>query len=167
MMNMRQVVPDESHRPVVENILRDKQSGWIHNYYMYAGTSVDIPLARAHAALELKNIHTATLPFENELAALKKRVPLDAKEMTRVKGIIYKNNCEAKRLSAIVGAGEFLKNYTSINATVEELEKKKFTEEYRRSHLQRLRDKFKKDGDIEYLTRAVTWVECSAASMAK
>ena len=168
MLNtIMQVIPDESHLPVIENILRDKQSGWMHNYYMYAGTSVDAPLARAKAVLEWKNIQTKTLPFEKELVALKMLVPLDTKEIMRVKGIIDKNNYEAKRLSTIAGSGEFLKNYPSIDAAVEDLEMKRFTEDYRRSHLQGLRDKFKKDGDLDYLTTAVTWVERSAASMAK
>lgn len=86
-----------------------------------------------------------------------------ALEIRRLNGLLEKNRQEIARLSSI--AGNVPAGYESYSAAVVGLSKQQYKENHRRRHLQHLRNKFMEDGDQDYLTRGVTWVENHVARL--
>lgn len=76
-------------------------------------------------------------------------------EIRRLNGRLEKNRQEMQRLTGIVGTT----TYPSWSAAVLALSNQQNKENHRRRHIQHLRNKFKEDGDLDYLRRGVTWVE--------
>ena len=217
---VRATEPEAKHLFTVHDILRDKASGWVNNYFKETASSVDVPLARAIAgfdrllleaeAVTLRKSLTAVENSRGEgidqekkaavedmrqrLDALKREMEYaqdkeaqDAKrvetqqlrtkitamrqemedgravEIRRLNGLLEKNRQEVARLSTI--AGSVPAGYESFSAAVVGLSKQQYKENHRRRHLQHLRNKFKEDGDQDYLERGVTWVENHVARL--
>ena len=217
---VRATEPEDKHILTVNDILRDKASGWLNNYFKETASSVDVPLARAIAgfdrllleaeAVTLRKSLTAVENSRGEgidqekkaavedmrqrLDALKREMEYaqdkeaqDAKrvetqqlrtkitamrqemedgravEIRRLNGLLEKNRQEVARLSTI--AGSVPAGYESFSAAVVGLSKQQYKENHRRRHLQHLRNKFKEDGDQDYLERGVTWVENHVARL--
>ena len=57
---------------VVSDILRDKESGWRHDYFRHQGTSVDQMLAKAVAGLDREELKASTAALHAKLSALEK-----------------------------------------------------------------------------------------------
>jgi hypothetical protein len=207
---VRATEPDVKHEHVVNDILRDKASGWALNYYREAASSVDVALARAIAGMDRDALEAESVTLRKSLAAMeghgeggqeKKAVVEDMRqrldtlkreieyvqdksikenkrkeaedlkasiatvrkemedsrttEIRRLNGRLEKNRQEIQRLTGIVGTT----TYPSWSAAVLALSKEQNKENHRRRHIQHLRNKFKEDGDLDYLTRGVTWVE--------
>jgi len=62
--------PNEAYDETVENILRDKKSGWKHDYYAARGSSHDLQLARASAAVEQEALVEENLGLQKVLYSL-------------------------------------------------------------------------------------------------
>lgn len=207
---VRATEPDVKYEHVINDILRDKASGWALNYYREAASSVDVALARAIAGMDRDAIEADSVTLRKSLAAMeghgevgqekkaaveemrqrldtlkreieyvqdksikenKRKEAEDLKasiatvrkemedsrttEIRRLNGRLEKNRQEIQRLTGIVGTT----TYPSWSAAVLALSKEQNKENHRRRHIQHLRNKFKEDGDFDYLTRGVTWVE--------
>jgi hypothetical protein len=57
---------------VVNDILRDKESGWRHDYFRHQGTSVDQMLAKAIAGLDREELKASTAVLRAKLSSLEK-----------------------------------------------------------------------------------------------
>jgi hypothetical protein len=57
---------------VVSDILRDKESGWRHDYFRHQGTSVDQMLAKAIAGLDREELKASTAVLRAKLSSLEK-----------------------------------------------------------------------------------------------
>jgi hypothetical protein len=217
---VRATEPDAKHLLTVHDILRDKASGWLNNYFRETCSSVDVPLARAIAGvdctlLEAENVilrkslvtvensrgesidqekKAAVEDMRQRLDALKREMEYaqdkaaqDAKrkeaeqlrtsiavarnemedartaEIRRLNGLLEKNRQEVARLAAT--AGNVPAGYDSYSAAVVAFSRQQYKENHRRRHMQHLRNKFKEDGDQDYLERGVTWVENHVARL--
>ena len=214
---VRATEPDVKHQQVVNDILRDKASGWVNNYFRETASSVDVPLARAIAGMDRDAIEEESAVIRESLAALEgrgedidleKKIAVDemrqrldilkreveyaqdkavqgekrneaeqlkksivtlrkemedsrATEIRRLNTILEKNRREVQRLTSIAGKT----TYPSWSAAVVALSKQQGRENHRRRHLQHLRNKFKEDGDFDYMMRGVTWVENHTATL--
>jgi hypothetical protein len=206
---VRATEPDVKNEHVVNDILRDKASGWALNYFREAASSVDVSLARAIAGMDRDALEAESVNLRKSLAAMeghgegnpeKKAVVEDMRhrldtlkreveyvpknlqekkrkevedlkasiatvrkemedgrttEIRRLNGRLEKNRQEILRLTGMVGNT----TYPSWSAAVLALSKEQNKENHRRRHIQHLRNKFKEDGDLDYLRRGVTWVE--------
>jgi flagellar biosynthesis GTPase FlhF len=85
------------------------------------------------------------------------------REIRRLTGLLEKNRQEVARLRTI--AGNVPAGYESYSAAVVGFSKQQYKENHRRRHMQHLRNKFMEDGDQDYLTRGVTWVENHVARL--
>jgi hypothetical protein len=209
---VRVTEPDVNNEHVVNDILRDKASGWALDYFRETASSVDVALARAIAGMDREALEAESVKLRKSLAVVenshgegidleKKAVVEDmrhrldilkreieyaqdksvqekkrkeaedlkttiatmrkemedarATEIRRLNGRLEKNRQEMQRLTGIVGTT----TYPSWSAAVMALSKQQNKENHRRRHIQHLRNKFKEDGDLDYLRRGVTWVE--------
>jgi hypothetical protein len=158
---IRATEPLPKHEHVVENILRDKADGWRHDYYNDPSTGYDIHVARSQAEVDrykvlIKKYDTAL----NKLAAtldaskkdptdpgFKKLTQKEAESLETEYTDLYKLKCE--QLVLLDGAGKSL----------QELEWKQYLQKKRLALLHMLRNTFMLNGDADYMTRGVTWVE--------
>jgi hypothetical protein len=211
---VRATEPDAKHLLTVNDILRDKASGWVNNYFRETASSVDVPLTRAIAGVDSTLLEVEAVALRKSLSAVENsrgeaidqekkaavedmrrrldalkremeyaqdKATQDAKrkeaeqlrtaitvarnemddaralEIRRLNGLLEKNRQEVARLSSI--AGNIPAGYASYSAAVAGLSKQQYKENHRRRHMQHLRNKFREDGDQDYLTRGVTWVE--------
>jgi len=217
---VRATEPEAKHLLTVNDILRDKASGWLNNYFRETASSVDVPLTRAIAGVDCLLLEAEAVTLRKSLSAvensrgeaidqekktavedmrhrldgLKREIEYtqdkatqDAKrkeaeqlrtsittlrnemedartlEIRRLNGLLEKNRQEVARLSIL--AGNVPVGYDSYSAAVAGLSKQQYKENHRRRHIQHLRNKFKEDGDQDYLERGVTWVENHVARL--
>ena len=217
---VRATEPEAKHLLTVNDILRDKASGWLNNYFRETASSVDVPLTRAIAGVDCLLLEAEAVTLRKSLSAvensrgeaidqekkaavedmrhrldgLKREIEYtqdkatqDAKrkeaeqlrtsittlrnemedartlEIRRLNGLLEKNRQEVARLSIL--AGNVPAGYDSYSAAVAGLSKQQYKENHRRRHIQHLRNKFKEDGDQDYLERGVTWVENHVARL--
>jgi hypothetical protein len=216
---VRATEPDAKHVHTVNDILRDKASGWLKNYFRETASSVDVPLARAIAGVDSLLLDAEAVTLRKSLTAVENsrgegidqekkaavedmRQRLDALkrefstadkavqeakrkeadqlkvkitamrnemedsrllEIRRLNGLLEKNRQEVARLAAT--AGNVPAGYDSYSAAVVAFSRQQYKENHRRRHLQHLRNKFKEDGDEDYMTRGVSWVENHVARL--
>ena len=217
---VRATEPEAKHLLTVHDILRDKASGWLNNYFKETASSVDVPLARAIAGVDCTLLEAENVTLRKSLVAVENsrgegidqekkaavedmrqrldglkremeytqdKAAQDAKrkeaeqlrtsiaamrnemedgralEIRRLTGLLEKNRQEISRLSTI--AGNVPAGYESFSAAVVGLSRQQYKENHRRRHMQHLRNKFKEDGDQDYLERGVTWVENHVARL--
>lgn len=155
------------HQRVVENILRDKEDGWRHDYYKETTTGYDLHVGRAQHDINRYTMQSKKyeLLLENttrKLEASKKEIKdsgvkkltqreIDALEAEYID--VYKLKCE--QLVLLDGAKKSLQEF----AWKQYVQKKRFI------LLQWLRNNFMLTGDVDYMARGVTWVEEYIASL--
>ena len=158
---IRATEPLEKHEHVVENILRDKADGWRHDYYNDPSTAYDVHVGRIQTEIDryrvvskkyeaALNKITATLEASKKPASDPEFKKLPQKELDALEGgysELYKLKCE--QLMLLDGASKAL----------QEMEWTQYLEKKRLSMIHMLRNTFMLDGDIDYMTRGVTWVE--------
>lgn len=217
---VRATEPEAKHLLTVHDILRDKASGWLNNYFKETASSVDVPLARAIAGADRVLLDAEAVSLRKSLAAVEnsrgegidqekkaavedmrhrldslkremeyaqdkavqeaKRKEVEelrtnitamrkemedarAVEIRRLNSLLEKNRQEVSRLSVM--AGNVPAGYDSYSAAVVAFSKQQYKENHRRRHMQHLRNKFKEDGDQDYVERGVTWVENHVARL--
>lgn len=153
--------PLSKYENVVENILRDKEAHWSYDYYKDTSTSYDSQVAKAHAEVNrekfyIKKYESGLSKITEALEASKKQSnepgfkKLTVKETEALEAEyseIYKLKCE--HMVKLDGATRIRQGY----------EWKQYLQRKRLGLLQSLRNTFMLDGDADYMTRAVTWVE--------
>lgn len=159
--------PSDAYEPTVANILRDQKSGWNTDYYKNdTTTSYDVALARAEAMHQL-------LIKEAEMHVIQEKLSVREKEKTNSdwQAMNKKDDIEAmkgsidaikREISALYLTVRDMEWPTSIQAAadiVHTIRYNRLLEQQRASGLQRLRNTFKEDGNLDYLRRGVTWTE--------
>lgn len=154
-------VPEEKYEHVVENILRDKDDKWCHDYYNSTSTMFDVPYATA--SLAVRKLKAAIKKCETALTDITRRIEnskldpkhanyktLTAKEIEELEAEyieIYKKKCD--HMIALEG--------DELQET--KMGWKRYVEITRYKLLNYLRNKFMIDGDKDFMTRGVTYVE--------
>jgi len=152
---------NHKHAHVVENILRDKEDGWRHDYYKDTSTGYDVHVARAHAEvgrykMAIKKHEGALDKITATLEASKKdskdpafkrltQKESDALEQEYIE--VYKLKCE--QLVFLDGAEKSLQEWGW----------RQYMQKKRLMLIQSLRNEFMLTGDADYMARGVTWVE--------
>lgn len=156
--HLESTVADSRFNFIVEDILRDKQSGWSHNYYSNTGSQWSIHLAKQTyevaqmqqtinknaAVIEQlsKQLQNSKLPSNN-----KDFKPLKKDEFTKVEAAyieIVKENIyltdDMKDLKKDIDKYSYLDYICSTT----------------NQSIYKLRNKFQLDGDLEYLKQGIT-----------
>jgi len=154
-------VPEEKYEHVVENILRDKADGWSHDYYTSTSTMFDVPYSVA--TLAVRKMKAAIKRCENTLTDITTRIE-NSKLDPKHKNYVKLTGKEVEELEA-----EYIETYKKkcdhmISLEADELEEtkmgwKRYVEVIRYKLLNYLRNKFMIDGDNDFMTRGVTYVE--------
>ena len=151
---------DTKYEHIVDNIIRDKSSGWRNDYYRDTYTGYDTHVARAQAQIhgykhqikkyenELEKIATC---IENSKRAVddpkyKKLTPKAVDALEEDYSELYKQKCE--QMVFLDGAEKIKQQF----------EWKQYLQVKRLVLLQSIRNKFMVDGDEDYMKRGVTWV---------
>lgn len=155
----------DKYADVVNNILRDKESGWTADYYKSDGrSSLDPVIGRMQAEKKAcddaitenerlmcecdKNIQYARLPKTDP--KYKKATPTEVSRWD-------KQYVQAQE-DMMHGANE--SDY--LGEQIEVWSWNRYIEMGRMNRLKGLRDKYKEDGDLEFLQKGVTWVCANA-----
>lgn len=177
--------PDDSYNFVIDNILRDKDSGWILNYYKSDGkSSCDAEISRMNLEiveltanittneklLQKINDNIKNASEKNRQIALD-RVQSATKEEKVVKPVIsqleFKNNLvETWKNQREIAEDEIMVDRKRMNQILNLLPKwewNRYLELSLESNIQRLRNQFIIDYDEEFLRKGVTWA-CNYAS---
>jgi len=152
--------PQAQWNYIVNDVLRDKKSGWMHNYFSdYNRTSWDVGvalsrsgIAEANEAIETNTNLVATI----ESAIAKSRLPpTDAK----YKALSKKEKAELDRqyAGAMDSINENRRTLIILADRLEEQIWQQYVEMYSSRNLRILRNRFQLDGNIDYLKRGVTW----------
>ena len=159
---MRFVEMPEKNEAVVNNILRDKAHGWSLNYYNDKTSIYDVPLARARSMLELmkkegelheaQKTHAAFLEVKRPTARLKE-------DIKAIESIISQLKREVSRLSFTSYGAARASSLSRAEDIIHTLSYKKLLEQQRSSSLQRVRNLFMVDGDVEAMRQGVEAVE--------
>ena len=64
---VRATEPEAKHLLTVHDILRDKASGWLNNYFRETASSVDVPLARAIAGVDCTLLEAEAVTLRKSL----------------------------------------------------------------------------------------------------
>jgi hypothetical protein len=67
---VRATEPEDKHILTVHDILRDKASGWLNNYFRETASSVDVPLARAIAGVDSTLLEAEAVTLRKSLTAV-------------------------------------------------------------------------------------------------
>jgi len=157
----RTTEPVKKHQHVVENILRDKADGWRHDYYKDLSTGYDIHVGKTRMEIARYKANakkheaaldkiTATLEASKKdpkHPGYKKLTAKQAEEMEAEYIEVYKLKCE--QLVFLDGAEKALQEWSW----------KQYVQKKRLILLQWIRNNYMLDGDVDYMERAVTWVE--------
>lgn len=153
--------PVSKYENVVENMIRDKESGWTYDYYKDPHTGYDMHVGRVQGeiykhGLQIKK-HEASLEKiahrleaskkEKTDPAFKKLSPKEVEALELEYTDVYKLKCEQMV-------------YLDASETVrKDLSWKQYLQRKRLSLLHALRNQFMFDGNQEYMRRGVTWIE--------
>ena len=158
---VRTTLVDRKHAHVVENILRDKEDGWRHDYYKDTSTGYDIHVGRAHAEIAKYKIaikkHEGALDKITATLEASKRGPKDPmfKKLTQKEG----ETLEAEYIELYKLKCEQLVFLDGVEKNLQEFIWKQHVQRTRLTLLQWLRNNFMINGDTDYMARGVTWVE--------
>ena len=154
--------PNEKYDFIVEDIFRDKDYGWQLNYYNDFNTSYDSQIARLNA--ETKECKA---DIESNTKLLEK-IDADVKNARANPSTKHLQNQAKISLSLYAGAVDAIAEDNRTlekNAfTLENLTWLQYVESSQTKSLRYFRNKFKKDDDLDYMKRGVTWA-CSYASV--
>jgi hypothetical protein len=153
--------PVSKYENVVENILRDKASGWSSDYYRDTSTGYDVHVSRAQGEIQKHRVQIN----KYEKALEKITQALDASEHAKA-------GPEGKKLSAKEVAAlelEYTETYKlkceqmvlldAAESKFQGLQWKQYLQRKRLSLLQALRNDFILEGNEDYMRRGVTWIE--------
>ena len=153
--------PVSKYENVVENILRDKASGWTCDYYRDTSTGYDVHVSRAQG--EIQKYRMQINKYEKVLEKITQT--LDASEDEKA-------NPKVKKLSAKEIAAlelEYTETYKlkceqmvfldTAESSCQGFLWKQFLQRKRLSLLQTLRNDFILEGDEDHMRRGVTWIE--------
>jgi hypothetical protein len=149
------------HEHVVENILRDKNDGWRHDYYKDTTTGYDLHVGRAQ--IEVSRYKAAIKKHEGALEKITARLDASTKEPREpgVKKLTPKETeaLEAEYIDIYKLKCELLVFLDGAEKSLQELAWKQYLQKKRLMLLQALRNDFMLNGDADYMARGVTWVE--------
>jgi len=163
---IRMTEPISSYEETVENILRDKAYRWSLDYYKETEkTSVDLALDRAMIPLRRMAVALASAKTAKETAT---KVHKEAKETLTISNMKLsaqkKAEQEYEAAEKVLDDAERLEAFLEYELQVLEeseelhiLKLKQFVERFRARSFRNLRNRLQKDGDVDYMRRAVTW----------
>jgi hypothetical protein len=153
----------QKHEPTVANILRDKAHGWSLNYYNDKASIYDVPLARARAMLELMKketeLHAAQKRHAGFLACSKRPEGRLKEDIKAIESVISQLKSEVSRLSFTSYGAARASSFSRAEDIIHTLSYKQLLEQQRTSSLQRVRNLFMVDGDVEAMRQGVETVE--------
>lgn len=152
--------PDARWNYIVNDVLRDKKSGWMHNYFAdYNRTSWDVGVALSRSgiaeATETIESNTKLVTTIEETIAKSRLLPTDA----NFKAISKKEKAELDRQYA--AAMDLInENRRTLHMLIDRLDEQtwqQYVEMQSSRNLRILRNRFQLDGNIDYLKRGITW----------
>lgn len=155
----------DKYADVLKNILRDEESGWIADYYRSDGrTSFDPEIGRMVA--EKKGRDEAITANEKLMEECDKNIRC-ARLLKTDKDYKKATPAEVSRWDKqYVQAQEDImldaKGSDYLGEQIELWSWNRYIEQGRMNRLKGLRDKYKGDGDLEFLRKGVTWACASA-----
>jgi hypothetical protein len=153
----------EKYEPVVSNILRDKAHGWCLDYYNDKKTSYDVSLLRAQSMLELMKkegeLQKAQKTHAAFLASSKRPDARLKEDIKAIESLISQLKGEVSRLSFTSYGATRASSFFMAEDIINTLAYKQLLEKKRNSSLQRLRNLFMMDGDLEAMRQGVATIE--------
>ena len=152
-----------SYEPTINNILRDKAQRWSLNYYNDKTTSYDVPLARAHAMLELmekeSEFKVAQKTHASFLAISKNPNQRLKEDIKAIESKIGQLKADISRLVFISHGAVRTYSLSSAQDIIDTLAYKQLLEQQRTSGIQGARNLFMANGDEAAMRESVEAVE--------
>ena len=141
---------DDRFRETVDNILRDKESHWVLNYYNNTQSIWKVKLVRLASALqEKREIFDRNKDIlQKSQTQLKGPKPLPAKQRETLQFAI--NAAITQNTDLAVEIKRLLEEYNDT-AFLEMMDR------FTLCRIKEFRDKFQNDGDLNFLKKAITW----------
>jgi len=158
-VHLREQVPETEvnakYEHIVENILRDKASGWKYDYYKDTSTGYDLQVGRAQA--EIQSYRNQIKKYENSLEKITAK--LEAKKEGKKLSQKEADALELEYIEVYKLKCEQMVQLDNTESACQDLIWKQYVQRKRLSLLHHLRGNFMFDSDEDYLRRGVTWVE--------
>lgn len=141
---------DDRFRETVDNILRDKESRWLLNYYSNTQSIWKVKLVRLACSLEEKReiFDKNKDILQKSQTQLKGPKPLAAKQRENLQFAI--NAAITQNTDLVVEIKNLLEEYNDT-AFLEMIDR------FTLCRIKEFRDKFQNDGNLDFLKKAITW----------
>ena len=149
------------HESTVNNILRDRDDGWRHNYYESTTTLWDLPCARIRQTIG--NQHIQIRAFESTLQKITKKIenskrnPKDPLYIKLSQKAVA--DLESDYIEIYKNKGEIMVQMSGAENRLQECKWKQYLEAKRYEMLHTVRNNFMNDINEERLRASVSWVE--------
>jgi hypothetical protein len=97
---VRATEPDVKNEHVVNDILRDKASGWALDYFKETASSVDVSLARAIAGMDRDAIEADSVTLRKSLAAMEGHGEVDMEKKALVEDMRHRLDTLKREVNA-------------------------------------------------------------------
>ena len=97
---MRATEPDVKNEHVVNDILRDKASGWALDYFKETASSVDVSLARAIAGMDRDALEAESVTLRKSLAAMEGHGEVDLEKKALVEDMRHRLDILKREVNA-------------------------------------------------------------------
>jgi len=158
--HVNSTIPDSRFDSTVNDILRDKASGWNFNYYSDKNTSWDSDLAHTNDTINrlkqtIKTNETLLDKCKHQLACNR----LEPKDKNYAK-LSAKQQQDLNQVYAqTIDDLTIYKNELNELLPVQSMQKwNRYVDQMSNANLRKLRNKYQIDSDLEFLKRGVTWI---------